>query len=64
MYESSGGRNMRKKILVVVMAFFCMFSTGCSGIQQKAKQIATDWKADGREYGEEKRAVEISEGKG
>lgn len=45
---------MRKTILVVVMAFFCMFSTGCSGIQQKAKQIATDWKADGREYGEEK----------
>ena len=35
------------------MAFLCVFGTGCSSIQQKAKQIATDWKADGREYGEE-----------
>ena len=31
----------------------CVNGTGCSSIQQKAKQIATDWKADGREYGEE-----------
>ncbi len=44
---------MKKTVLIVIMAFLCVFGTGCSSIQQKAKQIATDWKADGREYGEE-----------
>lgn len=43
---------MRKISIVFLTALLCIFFAGC-GIQQKIKGIATDLKADGREYGQE-----------
>ena len=43
-----------KKISIVLLAIFlCVFGAGC-GVKQKVKDFATEWKADGREYGKEK----------
>ncbi len=43
-----------KKISIVLLAIFlCVFGAGC-GMKQKVKDFATEWKADGREYGKEK----------
>lgn len=44
---------MRKILVIILAVFLCMITMGCSNIQQKAKEIAIDWKADGREYGKE-----------
>lgn len=43
---------MRKIGIVLLAMFLCVFNSGCV-IQEKVKKIATDWKADGREYGQE-----------
>ena len=51
--KKGGEKNMKKIAIIFLSFFFSFFSTGCV-VQEKVKKFATDWKADGREYGKEK----------
>ncbi len=44
---------MKKLAIIFLSFFFAFFNTGCV-VQEKVKKLATDWKAEGREYGKEK----------
>ena len=41
---------MKKLAIIFLSFFFAFFNTGCV-VQEKVKKLATDWKAEGREYG-------------
>ena len=44
---------MKRAILLLSMIFFCFFVTGCQSTKEVLKEVSTQWKANGREYGEE-----------
>lgn len=40
-------------MLVLTMILFCIFATGCQNTKEILKEVSTQWKANGRAYGQE-----------